>query len=185
MPKMSKYDNLIELLIFDPLYEIREDGTIWAYKPKTGPIVEGKIYPLRRVDRLGPDGKCKVVAYREPNQSIHVIKQLFAHRIIYRKFIGILDPVLEINHKDGNRSNNLPSNLEQISCIDNIKHAVVNHLVSHGEMRPGSKLTQHDVINIRNLLNQGVGVCELGRMFGVNHQVISKIKSNEAWKHIT
>lgn len=184
MSKFAQNDELIEIIINDPIYDIRDDGTIWAYKPKTGPSVLGKTYPIRRVDRLGPDKRYMIVTYRTPGQDIHKIKYIFAHRIIYRKFINKLNPLLEINHKDGNKLNNIPSNLELISDIENIEHAVKNHLVSHSENRPNSKLTSQDVVNIRSLLKQGIGVCELSRRFNINRQIISKIKTNEAWTHV-
>lgn len=48
---------------------------------------------------------------------------LFVHRVVYQKFIGDLNPSLDINHIDGNRTNNHRANLEQISRSENLKHS--------------------------------------------------------------
>lgn len=53
---------------------------------------------------------------------------MYAHRAVYETYIGKLNSSLQINHIDGNKMNNHYSNLEQISCMDNIHHAIKNKL---------------------------------------------------------
>jgi IS30 family transposase len=47
-----------------------------------------------------------------------------------------------------------------------------------------SKLTEEQVLKIRELKQKGYGIRELGRMYGVNHKTISAIIKNKTWKHI-
>lgn len=47
----------------------------------------------------------------------------YIHRLVYETFVGTIDASHEINHKDGNRSNNCIDNLECLSHSDNIKHS--------------------------------------------------------------
>lgn len=163
-------DNLIEEVINDSLYDIRSDGTVWARKPKSGPSAKNKIYPLRRVDFLC-DGKYYGIRYKN--------KYLKAHRVIYRKFIGNLNERLTINHKDGNKLNNNLSNLELITHKENCKHAGEIGLFNYFR-----KLSEQDVLDIRELSKQGIGPRELSRLFNVSHSVIINTRDKKYWKHI-
>lgn len=51
-------------------------------------------------------------------------KRILAHRLVASVFLGLdLNSDLTVNYIDGNKSNNLPQNLEVVSTKDNIKHA--------------------------------------------------------------
>lgn len=45
------------------------------------------------------------------------------HRLVAEAFIGERPEKMQINHIDGDKTNNCASNLEYINCIDNIRHA--------------------------------------------------------------
>lgn len=49
------------------------------------------------------------------------------HRLVAAAFLGESD--LEVNHKDGNKTNNRVSNLEYLSKSENIKHAYANGII--------------------------------------------------------
>lgn len=49
-------------------------------------------------------------------------KTLLVHRLVAMAFIPNPDNLATINHKDGNRDNNIVSNLEWMSLADNIRH---------------------------------------------------------------
>ncbi len=46
----------------------------------------------------------------------------YVHRIIAKAFIG--ESVLTVNHKDGNKKNNKPENLEYLTISENIRHSI-------------------------------------------------------------
>lgn len=183
MTTLATNDHLIELIINDPIYDIRTDGTIWATKPRSGPRVPGKVYPWRRVDRLATDKKRYVVAYRTEGQDIHKHINLVVSRIIYRKFNGPLDPLLEINHIDGIKSNNIPNNLELVTFSKNMEHSVKLGLVPKGD-QSNSILTKAEVVQIKNLINLGISNAEIARQFNVHHDTIGCIKRGKSWSHI-
>lgn len=95
----------IQKLISDPLYEVREDGTIWTYRSHNGgqypkdPEQYKVGRTLRRAERLNDKG------YLELRYSGVII---VSHRVVYAKFTGILVDAYEINHKDFNKQNNEP-----------------------------------------------------------------------------
>lgn len=68
-----------------------------------------------------------------------------AHRLVALRYIPNPDGLPEVNHKDGNKSNNHISNLEWVTKLQNIGHAFENDLVpapwegKAGKAHPRSK----------------------------------------------
>ncbi len=54
------------------------------------------------------------------------------HRLVYRTFKGELNKGFEINHIDGDKSNNNILNLEQVSKTENMRKAVETGLIKSG-----------------------------------------------------
>jgi hypothetical protein len=105
-------DKYIRDICANSHYEIKETGEILTLISTSG-----KLLPEFR--KLGQfqvkaNGYLKI-HYRN--------KMLFVHRVVYQKFIGDLNPTLDINHIDGVRTNNHRANLEQISRSENLKHS--------------------------------------------------------------
>lgn len=102
-------DNIIKQLCNDPRYTIHPCGKIETTVQKTG-----WPGPIRLLSfEVKRDGYIRV-RYR--------YFKLNLHRIVYQKFVGDLDPLLQINHKDGNKKNNHFSNLEQVTQSENMFH---------------------------------------------------------------
>lgn len=109
---IASNDWLIEELIGNPDYDIREDGTIWTLIQRTGHRSKNNVW---RQTAKHANGKGYLeLAYK--------YKKLGVHRISFRKFIGPLQPDLVVNHKDCNKLNNSPSNLELIPQVENAHH---------------------------------------------------------------
>jgi hypothetical protein len=57
--------------------------------------------------------------------------------------------------------------------------------IHKGSEVKSSKLTEEDVIVIRQLLENNYGVRKIGKIFNVSHSQISRIKNNISWNHVT
>jgi hypothetical protein len=163
-------DDLIELLLSDPNYYICDDGSIWTCKAKHGT----KLGSWRRIDQ-SLDRKYKAIYYKRI--------QLLVHRIIYRKFNGPLHPLLEVNHIDNKRDNNVPNNLELLTHAENMFQISVQGNLK-GEKNPRSKLNNIDVINIKQLIKQNKSLTDISKQFNVSIVMIGYIKSGKYWNHI-
>lgn len=116
------------------------------------------------------------------------------HRLVAETFIPNPRNLPQVNHIDGDKTNNHVSNLEWCTNDQNRQHAMVSGLWDNigkkvrvnqiGEFNSSAVLNESDVFNIYNQLLDGVKVTELARTYQVNHATISAIKSGKSWKHL-
>ena len=72
------------------------------------------------------------------------------HRAVAENFIPNPDNLPQVNHKDGNKTNNHVDNLEWVTAKENCIHAVINNLFVSGETSNLSKLTKDQIEYIKN-----------------------------------
>lgn len=108
-----------------------------------------------------------------------------AHRVVAIAFIPNPLNLPEVNHKDGNKSNNCVENLEWVTSLENVRESWRMGLSKpqKGEAHGNSTLTDADVIEIRRI-GKDMKARELGAIYGVNEQAIYKILSGIRWKHL-
>lgn len=105
-------DFAIKVMCENPNYRIHATGEIHTLITKTGKLsVKGEWRNL--ASHFCSWGYSRV-RYQK--------KYYYLHRIIAQKFIGDITG-LEVNHKDGNRSNNHISNLELVTRSENQIHS--------------------------------------------------------------
>lgn len=111
------------------------------------------------------------------------------HRLVARMFIENDNPMVknQINHIDGNKSNNCVENLEWCSQSENMRHRI-DTLDSknwrQGETSPLSKLNDKKVIEIVELLNKGVKRSIITKQYNIAKSTISEIVAGRTWKHL-
>lgn len=110
----------------------------------------------------------------------HYVHVLVAEAFIYPRPIG-----MQVNHKDGNKTNNVINNLEYLTPSENTLHAYANGLIRHavGEEIPTTRLNPGKVHTIRKLLKTH-SQAEIARMYGVHQSSISDIATKVTWKHL-
>jgi HNH endonuclease len=119
---------------------------------------------------------CKVCIYGR-------VKTCKVHRLVAAAFLG--KSRLYVNHIDGNPRNNRIENLEYATQTENVRHAI-NVLgkrwggghVTKGEQHYAAKVTDAQVIKIRELLKQGIRQNVIAHQFGLRPQTISGIRLN-------
>lgn len=108
-------------------------------------------------------------------------KFYFVHRLVAEKYIPNPNNLPQVNHKDGDKTNNSVENLEWVSNQENRNHAIKNGLHFQGEKCSWAKLTQEDVEYIRN--HPDIKQKELAKIFNVNRATIGDILHNRTWKN--
>ena len=112
-------------------------------------------------------------------------KRYFVHRLVAQKYISNPKNKLQVNHKDGNKTNNCVNNLEWVTNQENRNHAIKNNLHVYGDKCSYAKLNSQQVLTILDLLKSNkYTLVEIANMFGVNRATISDIKHNRTWKQL-
>lgn len=112
-------------------------------------------------------------------------KRHLVHRLVLIAFHGLHESKNQVNHINGDKSDNRLENLEWVNCSENQKHAHSIGLKSQkGENHTQSRLTSKDILEIRELLNKGVKQKIIAEKYGVIRSYISEIKTRRRWNHI-
>lgn len=109
-------------------------------------------------------------------------RKLLVHRLVAAAFVDGHFDGATVNHKDGNKRNNVPANLEWVTLAENTAHQWQTGLVNlRGELHPLAKLTDDDVQAIRARPSDSVR--DLARDFGVGISLVYKIRQGrkKAW----
>ena len=107
-------------------------------------------------------------------------KLVFVHRLVAEKYIPNPENKSQVNHKDGDKTNNHVSNLEWVTNKENRNHALKNGLHTTGENCSWSKLTKEQVDFIRK--NKDVSSNELAKAFNVSARTIRDVRNYKSWK---
>lgn len=109
----------------------------------------------------------------------HLRKHFSVHRLVAKAFIPNPENKPQINHIDGNKTNNTDSNLEWVTSKENMQHACKSGLLPQQ-----SNLNDEKVRAIRTLSSGSLSQRQLGKMFGVGGTSINDILNGKSWKHI-
>ncbi|USL89371.1 DNA endonuclease [Bacillus phage vB_BceH_LY2] len=113
-------------------------------------------------------------------------KKYSVHRLVALAHINNPKNHPEVNHIDGNKTNNKVHNLEWVTRDENIKHAKDNNLYSVfiGENHGNAKLTVNDVIQIKELLKVYTPTRDILAKFNIKKPTLSAIKTGATWSHV-
>lgn len=120
--KSKNIEDIVYKAIESGELRIDPDGTIWRLA-------------ARRADRWGPGTRLIPCAPRraENNTGSYLqVRVMFngkrahalAHRLVWRHFNGPIPDGLTVNHKDGAKKNNRPTNLELATVSEQALHAI-------------------------------------------------------------
>jgi hypothetical protein len=110
---------------------------------------------------------------------------LRVHRCVAETYISNPENKPEVNHKDGNKTNNSRLNLEWCTTQENSRHAHACGLIEikFGTDRFCSKLSESDVQEIRQN-RENKTVRQLGEHYNVDHSTIVRCKNKETYSNI-
>lgn len=165
---LATRDSYIERLVFDNRYQIRDDGTIWTKVSKQGHC------------NLKQWRQCSIFENHSGHLKIKYDNQSLAlHRIIYRKFHGVLSPDLVVNHIDGDPKNNRPINLELVTQSQNNIHRF--RTLGHAPVTGARKLSLEQVHALRHLRECGASYKELMVKFDLSKSTVSYIVNKKTY----
>lgn len=119
-----------------------------------------------------------------------VRKKKYVHTAVLEAFVSPRPSGNEGRHIDGNPANNNLFNLRwgthAENMQDSIKHGTFNFVGIPGEGHVNAKLTNDQVAEIKrkHILNKKLTNKAIGKMYGVDHTTISKIRTGKNWSHL-
>jgi len=153
-------------------YEIDNLGQIWSLPKKTRKgtrLIKPLLHPktgYMYVD-LCKDGK---------------VKKFTVHRLVALTMIPNTENKPQVNHINGDKTDNRPENLEWCTRSENQKHSInIGLRTTVGEKNSQSKLTEKDVLYIRNSNERGY---ILAKKFNISNPTICDIRKRRSWIHI-
>lgn len=109
----------------------------------------------KKIDIIGKDGKfLKLHKNRNGYFNVNCYrsgekKTFLLHRLVASAYLPNPKDLPEVNHKDGDKTNNLPSNLEWIDRSGNMKHGIEKGLIPKSMVsRTGKKHWKSKVVQL-------------------------------------
>lgn len=149
---------------------IRSNGTYQVFKPKDISVsISSNGYPSVSLTKNG-------------KSRMYNIHSLLGLAFIDKDY---LKKKLVINHIDGNKLNNNLKNLEIVSSsINNIHAKDLGLNKNRGETSSKTNLTNTIVLEIRELVKNGVMYKEIAKKYNITIGCIKSISIRKNWKHI-
>lgn len=148
----------------------------------------GRVYGVVRGDYK--KSVCKNSSgYHQFNLSRNSkVKSFRVHRLVAIHFVeGRTEDRNQVNHIDGDKSNNRADNLEWATAEENTRHAYETGLIDplSGEECHYSKLTKAEVRGIRKLAKYfSYSHREIAETYNVSRSAIQKVISGESWRNV-
>lgn len=154
-------------------YGINESGVIIS--KKTRKIMTSRFnhkgYLVNNVSFENENGGRSKVAYN--------------HRLVALTFLDNPDNKPQVNHKDGNKTNNHVSNLEWVTNQENQDHCKENNLHDYtsisGTNNYQAKLTLEDVGVMLMLREEGYTVGELSKIYGISKTTVKRVLCRKSY----
>lgn len=142
-----------------PNYEISNFGVVKNIK--TGRILKNQTYDRYTTVSLSKNS---------------IIKTFKIHKLVALAFVKNIDCEPDVNHKDGNKSNNHDWNLEWITKKGNTIHAQINGLKIDNRPIKSTRI-------IDNITKVFTSIGECSRYFDTNRGSIHKVLSGKRNQH--
>lgn len=150
---------------------------------------DGRIYSTRVWGANGGlGGKLHVLTPNMYDGYMRVVvagKVIGAHRLVAMAFHG-LPPTSrhKARHKDGIRTNNIPSNLRWGTAQDNADDRELHGNTARGHTNGRSKVTEITVRKIRRMGSGGFKVCDIARAVSMSSGGVRSILIGRTWSHV-
>jgi hypothetical protein len=121
MNNTQQVESWIDIDGFETIYQVSNTGRIRSLTriSSSGRKLLGKI----RKQAIDSRGYYQIKLCKNSNCTTHLV-----HRIVAKAFIPAIAGKEYINHIDGNKLNNHYTNLQWVTCSENVQHAFTNGL---------------------------------------------------------
>lgn len=167
---------------YEKEYKVSDKGRVYSRSR----VVMVRGFPRRMKGRIRKFGRGTDGYFFVPLSKNGIVRNHSVHRLVAKAFLPNPLNKKEVNHKDGDKSNNNAVNLEWATPKENSRHAWDNGFVTisdrNGRNNGNSKLTFRQVKNILNRMIDGEGTMgQIAKDFFVHTSLIGGIKAGRHW----
>lgn len=157
---------------------------------------EGRVKTIDHTDSIGRYKKGHIVRqsfdrYGYKRLVFHLVingKEKFFNRLIHqlvaKAFIPNPKNYKQVNHIDGNKEHNYVSNLEWCNAQQNVKHSIATGLRKTGDKTPQARFTNAEVLEIRNMLANGISQAQIAKHYNCPYSTIKNIARKRCWNYL-
>ena len=113
-----------------------------------------------------------------------IIHSVYIHRLVALYFVKNPSNKNQVNHIDGNKKNNIASNLSWSTAKENINHSYLKGTSKTGENRHLTKYTNYEVSEIRKRYDAGMRICDICRVFNYDKSTVYCIVKRRTYKDV-
>jgi len=108
------------------------------------------------------------------------------HSLVMLAFVGPRPYRMDINHRNGIKSDNRVENLHYCTTAENMQllHASGKGNPARGERHPSAKLTDEKAKEIHRLRRMQFTYVEIAKMLDCDKNAVARVASGKAWKHV-
>lgn len=178
----SVHEEWLPVKGFEGLYEVSNQGRVKALPCEHRHWCGKKLpQPERLLTLTKHTGGYRMVALKNGQRS--GIKR-FVHRLVMESFVG--DGFSQdVNHINGNKTDNRLENLEYCDRLHNVRHAIATGLQDNSGQNNGmSKYSPDQIRDAHRLVQEGATQSEASRATGVSIGMVSQIVTGKRWKNL-
>ena len=163
----------------DGKYAAGSDGHIYCYSAAR--VNSKKPHPFRVSEFIASTGYPSIAVIRDGRKSSQSV-----HALVCSAFHGPKKmPNHEVRHIDGNKQNNVPSNLKWGTPAENEADKRRHGRVAQGSRHGIAKLNEEAVRILRIAIPSGLwNPVDAATVFGVNPSTIRAAVRGKQWKHV-
>jgi len=166
---------------YEGMYEINEHGDVRSKDRYVETSTGVRKYRGKKVHPYLSSGYMKVDLNKDGHKG-----RKFVHRLLAETFLDNPENLPIVNHKDGDKLNNSLGNLEWCSYSYNYMHAMKAGMITplKGEDSGRAKLSEKEVIEIRDKFREGMKQKELSKIYSTPLPTIKDITRGRSWAHL-
>lgn len=175
---------------FKDLYRVNTDGVVQTRLSKGNKFSINNIGEWRTLVQTkgttDKHGGFYLSVGIKKSDSPSIFKIVRVHRLVAEIFLGEIAKGMEVDHIDGDRTNNSLTNLRIVTHAENIKNAKERGAFDRGQNAFKGKLGREEIRQIKSLICDGLSNVQISRIYNTDKSNISRIRTG-AWpglKHL-
>lgn len=188
-----KYKKWLDVPKYEGIYKVSDTGYVIRtgdkspFLSKYGKRMESVKCPHAKLRPARSSSGYLTVALSKNGKA----RTTLLHRIVAAAFLG--ESTLEVNHKNGDKTDNRVENLEYMTRKQNAAHAATNgmyptshpnRILPRGTKHHATRLSEKDVIDMKRKRKSGMTYIEIAKQYGYTPEGVSAICRGINWTHL-